>query len=223
MNPPPAYQIQGLLEYLWHTLRADSELLSATGGTADEILAGILDIEPTVRGEQAIYMQESPLLCAREESTEVIHGGHGRGFRGAVSLWYAVQHPVADTVSGIYSLTTSDLPVAPPAAADRLARAVWWRIAHYLHVMEATVGAGPISLADAQIYSVQPTGRITYVHRDGWLLSRMPLTMDYYLPPYQASAPTVLDGVDVTIYDQTGDPDPFTDGIPVGTEYDVPT
>ena len=224
MHPPPAYQIQGLLENLYLALRADSELLAATGAQPDEIIAGILDSEPKITGAEAVNLQEVPALCAREESTEVIWGGQGRGFRGTVRLWYVLPHPVADTTDGVMPTAGDDMPVTPEAAADRLARCVWWQVAHYLQVMHATVGATTLDLTqDAQIYAIRPTGRITFVHRDGWILSQMPLQMDYYLPPWAPASPTVLEGIDVTLYDQTGDPDPFTDGIQDGLEYDVPT
>lgn len=219
----PSYQIQGLLEYLRAALRADPDLL-ALGYQPDDLVAGILDAEPDVTGRVPMYLPETPALCAREVASEPVWGGQGRGIRAAVSLWYVVQHPAPDTVAPLLSVTTDSLPVPPRAAAERLARCVWWRVMHYLHTMTATIGTTTVSLeTDCQVEAVVPTGRATYRHDPaGWLLAEWPLEMTYYLPPYAAPNAQALDGIDATLYDQTGAPPTMTDGVSAGMNWDSP-
>lgn len=205
----PALQTEKLVRFLRDCLRADSTLASVLGVSPDLICRGALEVEPVgYAGDNlAVYVTEFPCVCAREQSATTVYAGPHQGQDASIKLWY-IMRPLAGDMSG-------DFPVPAKALTDRWLRVIYWRMLYWIR----THALGETDLlTDGQIYRIGLPTAVRYRHVADVSLFEADLKMQYFLPPYLATPPALLQGIDYTLGDTDAPPD---DGAFVESEVDL--
>ncbi|MCU0292546.1 MAG: hypothetical protein MUF10_11265 [Thermoanaerobaculaceae bacterium] len=225
---PRYLQLEALLDFLYESLRADEYLISYLAReqssepehpdpNLDDIVASTLEHSPFRLDDAGdarvvrLYDTELPVLAIWERESEQVRVGPFDGERVRLGLVYVFRTQVG-----------TNSTVSPEAWAQRISKALWWRLVRALdrHTLTGWGTTGDL-LVDGKIHSLAVVGKVQRLGNPEYEGLATELEMVHVHPPYAEMTAGVLDTVaweghpDVTHID-----DPPV-GLVVAGDFDV--